>query len=305
MKSIIRSVFSLMVMGAMIAPFATLAEAGKCSPCQAAKSIRDAAAQSLRDAQMAALVAGQAFSRQSAADLEKCPCQKTCRDGVEADLGKCGCQRTTRDEIAATIDVDPKKTVAACCAFCAMPGSLGCQGENRDRCNTCQQGRVRMAQAAAAALAAARESELDVIPADASRAPREELADPCNPCGDIVDDSGCCPISQQLQRLGVCCNIVNQRVIALTKDSKKCCKKLSHKIHDVEELVESVIDSSCCSVIEGLIGDPETSFLDIPLCAPISAADALINSTDADVLTWLKTIAELVYRVHSCVCCVT
>jgi hypothetical protein len=238
MKSIIRPIFSLMVMGAMIAPFATFAEAGKCSPCQAAKSIRDALAQSIRDAQMAALAAGQSFSRQGESDLEKCGCQRTCRDEMASNVEqeKCGCQRTTRDEIAATIDVDPKKTVAACCAFCAIPGSFGCQGKNRHRCNTCQQGRIRMA-------AAARESELDEVSADAVRAPREELADPCNPCGDVVcEDSGCCSISKQIQALGVCCNIVNQRVIALTNDSKKCCKKLAHKINKVEELVESVID---------------------------------------------------------------
>lgn len=269
MKSIIRSAFSLMVMGAMIAPFAASADAPKCSPCQAAKSIRDALAQSMRDAQMAALAEGHSFSRQSAVDAEKCGCgcQRTCRDAIAGNLEKCGCgcQRTCRD---------------------AVTGDL-----------------ATMAAAAAAALAAAKESELDEVPADASRAPREELADPCDPCGELIDDdSGCCPIS----RVGICCNIVNQRVIALTKASKKCCKKLGHKIHDVKELVEDLIDQSadCCSVTEAVLGDPGTSsFLDIPLCAPISAADALINSTDADILTWLKTIAELVYRVHSCVCC--
>ncbi len=277
MKSIIRSAFSLVVMGAMIFPLAAQADAAKCSPCQLAKSMRDALAQSIKDVQMAALAAGGSFSRQSTLDAGKCGCARTTRDELSGELVLercCGCQRTCRDGVVGDLE------------------KCGCQ-------KTCRDG---MAAVAAAARAVAKESELDEVPADASRAPREELADPCNPCGDIEPCKKCC--TDPCLRTYI--SILNQRIIQLEKDSKKCCKKLGHKIHDVEELIESVIDTSaeCCSVIETTLGDPaEASFLDIPLCAPITVADAIINGSDADILTWLKTITELVYRIHSCVCC--
>jgi hypothetical protein len=100
--------------------------------------------------------------------------------------------------------------------------------------------------------------------------------------------------------------LLTQRVACQGAQARKCCKKLKHKIEDVEELVETVIDQSaeCCSVTESILGDPLTaSILDIPLCASVSVTDPLINSTDADVITWLKTLYALLYRVHRCVCC--
>jgi hypothetical protein len=304
MKLTIKPVFLAFTIGATLVSSIIMAEAAKCSPCQAAKSVRDAAAQSIRDAQAAALAAGQGFTRD--ADLEKCGCTKTCRDAVEVDLEKCGCSRTTRDEmaanidqekcgcsrttrdeIAASIDVDPVKTIAACCAYCAMPGSLGCQGENKDRCNTCLQGRARIAKATAAARAAAMSKELDQIPSqeDGMRAPREALTDPCPSC--TVPDINCCGIDERLYYLNVCCSVVNQRLIEQGEDAKKCCKKLHHGIHHVTDL----------------IGDPaDSTILDIPLCEDFITVVDTINAIDVDMMTWLKNIYYLLYLTYNCAC---
>ncbi len=316
MKSMIKPVFSLIVFGAIsIASASLFAEPGKCSPCQAAKSIRDAIQQSIKDAAAAALAAGGAYTREQELDVcSKCGCSRTTRDEFAQDLEKCGCgkPRTTRDEFAQDIATEEVITVAACCDFCAEPGSLGCQGRNAYRCNTCQQGLIKMsvAEAAEAALTVAQaimESELDEIP-DVSRAPREELVDPCNPCGIVpACEVNACTINAQLKALRCCCESLTQRVACQGAQARKCCKKLKNKIEDVEELVETVIDQSaaCCSVTETVLGDPlAASILDIPLCQSISTTDALINSTDADVITWLKSLYALLYRVHSCVCCI-
>ncbi len=287
MKSIVKPVFSALLIGATLVSSAIMAEAEKCSPCLAAKSIRDVAAQSVRDAQAAALAAGQGFSRD--AELEKCGCSKTRRDEIAANIDqeKCGCSKTRRDEIAASIDVDPVKTVAACCAYCATPGSLGCQGENKDRCNTCLQGRARIAKAAAAARAVAMAKELDQIPSqeDAVRAPRETFADPCPSCN--VPNINSCGIDERLYYLNVCCSVVNQRLIEQGEDAKKCCKKLHHGIHHVTDL----------------IGDPaDSTILDIPLCEDFITVVDTINAIDTDMMTWLKNIYYLIYLTYNCAC---
>lgn len=270
MKTIVRSMFSMVMVGMLTISSAVLAEKPKCSACQMAKSMRDAAAQSLKDAQMAALAAGGAFSRDAELD----------EDSV--------------------LNSDAQQEL-----------------------------KMSLVEAAAAVLAVAENlvgqaAQLDVIPMDALRAPREELIDPCNTCGSSISTGGSCNISEQLCALRCCCASVAHKLTQQGKEARKCCKKIKHKIDDVEDLVETLIDQTtdccsvtesllvsvidqsaeCCSVIESRIGDPATaSFLDIPLCAPITVIDALINSTDADVLTWLKSIYELLYRVHICTCC--
>lgn len=280
--------FSAIVSSAVIISSAALAEPGKCSPCQAAKSIREALAQSIKDAQKASLEEGGAFSREQELD---------------ADRG-CGCQRTTRDEIAADVDAD-----------------RGCA------CKTMRDQTMSLVEIANAALVAAQilmESQLDAIPFDVSRAPREELTDPCNPCEPVVCDTACeSNIDAQLKALRCCCAALTSRLACQGAAAKKCCKKIKHKIEDVEELVETVIDQSadccsltesllvsvidqnavCCSVTDTRLGDLGGSALDIPFCQFGSITDVVNAIDDADIITWLKSIYVLLYNVHLCTCC--
>lgn len=244
----------------------------KCSACQAAKSIRDTLAQSIKDVQMAALAAGGSFSREKELDEAqvKCGCRTT-RDELAADieteeLAKCGC-RTTRDEFAADLDTDETVTVAACCEFCAQPGSLGCQGANSARCNTCQQGLLKLARAG-----------------EVSRAPREELIDPCDPCGEIeaVDS---CILHDQLRALRCCCASVAQTLSCQGKAAERCCKQVKHKLNDVKDV----------------LGEPTDWALNFPLCQP--DIFTTVNNTEADIITWLKSIYVLLYTLHQCSCC--
>jgi hypothetical protein len=315
MKSMMKPVFSLIIASAVVLPSAIVAEPAKCSPCQAAKSARDAIKKSIEEAAAAALAAGGAYSRDQELDMDSdsaksCkPCQKTCRDVVaeevdESDAAKSckpcqktcrdvvseeidendaakgckPCQKTCRDVVAEEVDendpakckpcqsrtnrdaimdvLDTTQTVAACCEFCAQPGSLGCQGENSARCNTCQQGLIKMSLAevaAAVALAQAvidKESELDAIPmGETTRAPREELADPCNNCPSAPCDTNAisCQIAEQLRMVRCCCASVAHRLEAHAKQSKKCCRSLKHEIDEVEDMLTSVTDQTAAS----------------------------------------------------------
>ena len=331
-----KTVFSATIVLTAIISSAVLAEPGKCSPCQAAKSARDALQRSLKDAAAAALAAGKVRGAE-VSDPEKCkPCQRTTRDEAAADIddpAKCKpCQRTTRDEVAVSVAPDPsKEMVQACCSICEQPGSLGCQGENKARCVTCQQGMIKISlmEAAAAALAvvtamSSTAEELDEIPTDDSkRAPREGLVD-CSICDPVADCVSVCQINDQLCAIRNCCNKVNQRLECHAHASKRCCKKIRDDIEDVEELVESVIDittdccsltesllisvidqsAECCSVVETVLGDPALgSALDLPLCLPSLSIVDIVNGIDADVITWLKSLFVLLYNVHICTCC--
>lgn len=279
--------FSVIVSSAIIVSSTVLAELGKCSPCQAKKSMQEALAQSIKDAQKAVLEAGGAFSREQELDTDR----------------GCGCgSKTRRDEIIADVDAD-----------------RGCA------CKTMRDQTMSLVEVANATLAAAQalmESELDEIPFDASRAPREELADPCNPCGSVVYDSSC-NINAQLHALRCCCAALTNRVTCQANEARKCCKRLKHKIEDVEELVENVIDQSadccsltesllvsvidqnaaCCSVTDTRLGDLGGSVLDIPLCQFGNITDVVNGIDDADIITWLKSIYALLYNVHLCTCC--
>jgi hypothetical protein len=233
MKMNKRTIFSAIVLVAMTVSSAVFAESAKCSPCQAAKSARDAHQQSIKDA-----AAGK-LSREA--------------------------------------------------AFAA--------------------------------------SELDAIPsaADVSRAPREELVDPCGTCGTIVDAINMCRLNEQLCALRKCCCMLNERLEHQGRDARKCCKRVKHELNEIEELVESVIDQStdccsvtesllvsvidqsaeCCSVIETVLGDPAGSALDLPLCVLQSSITDVVNSIDADVITWLKSLYILMYNQYTCTCCAT
>jgi hypothetical protein len=254
--------FSALVSSAVVFAPAAIADAAKCSPCQAARQSRqDAIQKSMNDAQ-AALAAGGAFSREQ--DLD-----------TDSDRGCKPCQSKTRSDVVAMLD-------------------------NADA--------VSLIEAANAALAAAQaimESKLDEIPADGLRAPREELADPCNPCVVVPCDDPCNTIEAQIKALRCCCAQLTQRVACQGHEARKNYKKLKHDIQDVEELVETVIDQSaeCCSVTDTRLGDLGGSVLDIPLCQFGSITDIVNNIDDADVITWLKSIYALLYQVHLCTCC--
>lgn len=246
-------------------------EPEKCKPCAAVAAARLSAAA----AAAAAINAGKPISREMELDI------------ISADTGM----------------------VEACCAFCAQIGSLGCQGENSARCNVCQAGliKISIAEAAAAALALAntvvnKRRELDPIPS--VRAPREELADPCNTCDTVVDDSAVCDLNCKLQAIFNCCVNTNQQVRCQGHEFNRCCKKLRHDIDDVEDLVESQIDQSieCCSIIETTLGSGTSLAIPVPTCAEGFTITDFVNNTDIDVIAWLKSLYILLYTVYNCAC---
>jgi hypothetical protein len=180
---------------------------------------------------------------------------------------------------------------------------------------------IQEAQAAliAAEQSGSRQAELDVIPSmdDVSRAPREELFNPYS-CEVPVDCGiNTCNLNCKLQTLFNCCVNTNQQVRCQGKELERCCKKLSHKIDDVEDLVGSQTDAAalsviegliitqiaqsamCCSVIESVIGNVDNTAFDIPDTDDIQA---FVNATDVDVITWLKSLYALMYTIAQCAC---
>jgi hypothetical protein len=193
--------------------------------------------------------------------------------------------------------------VDACCAYCAEMDSLGCQGLNAARCNVCQAGltKISIAEAAAALAAAAavvnKRRELDTVPsADSSRAPREELVDPCGGCDNTdPNELNVCDLNCKLQTLFNCCVNTNQQVRCQGLAAERCCKKLSHKINDLADQ-----SAECCADIKARIGGLCETALPINPC-DFSIVDT-VNNTDADVITWLKSLYVLLYQVYQCSC---
>lgn len=258
-------IFSALVFGVMSI---NAAAPEKCKPCQAAAAAKLAAAAAKLAAQQAAAQAGQKQSK---------PKHK------------------------------PKKAVAldmieACCAYCEQPGSLGCQGENSFRCNTCQAGLLKMSIAEAAALAALNalnEAELDEIPAldqlpaiDVLRAPREALEDPCFVCPKCPEDKDC-SLDCKLQAIFNCCVNTNQQVRCSAAAANKCCKKTRHKLDNIEDDVDDIMDA---------IGDVDVTIVSLQDCG-IDVLD-FVNTNNDDVITWLKRLYVLMYQVFSCSCCI-
>lgn len=183
---------------------------------------------------------------------------------------------------------------------------------------------MSLAEAAAveAALAVIQQAELDEVPVDEIRAPREDMST-CNGCDVSEDIITPCDLAPSLCALAECCAAVNDRLKKQGHEAHKNYKKLKHEIHEVEELVETLIDQTadccsstdslllsiidqsadCCSVIDVRIGDLGGSALDIPLCQFGSVTDIVNNITDADIINWLKSIYVLLYNVHLCTCC--
>jgi hypothetical protein len=251
MKLFMKSAFCMMILSVFI-----VGQAVACSPCQAARSAKDALAQSIKDVQMAALVAGGSYSKQSELDEE------------EDEVAKCKpCQsRTNRDEALSDLNIG-SGLAQICCEFCAEPGSLGCQGLNSAQCPVCLNGVAQMSLAEiAAALVASTQSLLDqaealdiisdVVSEDLARAPRQSLPNPCNNCGTVPSSNNGCNnnVSEQLAALRCCCTSVAQMLVKQGKEAKKCCKHLSHKINGIsssanDALLTSILDqtAACCA----------------------------------------------------------
>jgi hypothetical protein len=253
------------------------------------------------------------------ADIEKCkPCAAAAAARLSAQAAHAAAlaagKPVSREMELDTLNPAATQFVQACCEFCAEVGSFGCQGENASRCAVCQAGMQKLSIAeAAAALAAAnaivnKRKELD----DLSRAPREELADPCGPCdGDSDCGINVCDLNCKLQAIFNCCVNTNQQVRCQGVLAEKCCKKLNRKLNDLEDatenfsviegLIGSQIDQSadCCSVIDVRLGELDGSAFDIPDTNDIIG---FVNGTDADVVTWLKSLYVLAYNVWQCTC---
>lgn len=250
----------------------SLAFAG-CSACQAAAAAR----KSKQEALAAALAAGKSVSRE-----------------MELDA----------------VDFADKCVIEACCDYCKTYG-VNCDGEYSGRCNACQAAKKSQQDALAAALAMAAAATNKVakrlqLDTDAARAPREALEDPCNTCPSCTDEINVCQLNQQLEDLAECCVYTNKQLKHQRREAEKCCKQIKHEIHEVEELLVSVIDTSanCCSVIETAIGDPVASAaLPVPACGLDSSIVDLVNAIDTDTLSWLKSLYVLLYNVYSCTCC--
>jgi hypothetical protein len=152
------------------------------------------------------------------------------------------------------------------------------------------------------------------------RAPREELADPCDPCGSlpVSNSMNTCQINAQLLALRNCCACVGQLVQAQGNDAKRCCKRLRHKIDNVEDLVEAVINqisasdsvtdnllvsiidqaAVCCSATDTVLGDLGSAGVVIDPCAGGFAI--AVNATNADVIAWLKGLYILIGSLIPC-----
>lgn len=161
---------------------------------------------------------------------------------------------------------------------------------------------ARSAAAAQAALIVAgkqiaREAEVDELPStDSSRAPHGQLYNPYSEC-ELESSFNSCDLNSKLQTLFNCCVATNQQVRCQGEDAEKCCKKLRHKIGDVEdqvfvieELIISQTDAAaaCCSVIEGLIISQTDAAA--TCCSVTGAQIAALNASVAAVFVLLTSV---------------
>lgn len=143
---------------------------------------------------------------------------------------------------------------------------------------------------------------------------------------DIISESTCCLLSQQLQDIAcaneACCKVVhriNDKLKEQGRDAKKCCHKIKEKLEDVQDLLlsqaddladccsvteallVSVIDqdADCCSVIEARIGDFDAQAFSQPP-ANRNEVKSFVDNTDADIMTWLKSLYEIALDLYQC-----
>ena len=257
---------------AVVAMSISSAAFAKCDSCEAAAAIK----KSIKDAHAALIAAGKKVSREM--ELEE-------------------------------INPADVSIVEACCAYCAEHGAY-CGGENSVRCNACQAGlfKVSIEEAAAALAAVNKKSELDVVFSSASRAPREALDDPCNTGQTVVDCVTVCGLNCKLKALFECCVNTNQNVICQAREAEKCCKKVRRDIDKVDDRVKDCCEDlddrikECCEDLKECIGDLDGSSIPIPPCSQQFSIVDVINNTDIDVISWLKSLYVLLFQVYQCTC---
>lgn len=150
---------------------------------------------------------------------------------------------------------------------------------------------ARSAAAAQAALivagkAIAREAELDAVP---DRAPHGQLFNPYADCENQCGGFNGCDLNSKLQTLFNCCVNTNQQVRNQGHEAEKCCKKLNHKIDNIEDqlsVIESLIVSqsvaaaACCSITSAQINALNISVADQISVLGLSIADVLTIATN-------------------------
>lgn len=172
---------------------------------------------------------------------------------------------------------------------------MGIKAQGAPTCTPCQAAaaaRLSARDAAAAALSVAasvaKSMELDTSDSQV-RAPREELAT-CSLCDSTVKPLNLCCIKQQLQRLvdnqAVCCAVINAKLDDQEEEAEKCCKKVRHELDE----------------IESTLGDVENSAIAIPNCGQVATIVDVVNNTNIDVISWLKSIYLLLFQVYQCAC---
>ena len=110
-------------------------------------------------------------------------------------------------------------------------------------------------------------------------------------------------------------NICQLAVMRAASASRRCCNVLNSRIDTIEELIESLTDTSaeccsvvntietelisqidsfsdCCSVTETLVGTLDETCTIIP--------PSLVNDADFNILKWLKTIYCLSRSIRNC-----
>ncbi len=170
------------------------------------------------------------------------------------------------------------KKTAALVAFVAAISMSSVISAGCGACAAAAAIRQSIKDAQAAALNSGKKSledELDDIDMDeeeaVDRAAREELFDPCSPCKTCSCEGGC-SLNCKLQTLFNCCVDTNKQVRCQGHEARKCCKRLNHKLNDIEDQV-SVVDNvvvsqsdaaaACCSVTSAQITALSASVADV------------------------------------------
>jgi len=144
----------------------------------------------------------------------------------------------------------------------------------------------------------------------------QALRAPISMTDDALLTNECCP------EISMCSLVdelrhINKAIKAQKRAARRCCSRLRTDIENSEDLVISQITQStgqvnnliisqidqsadCCSILDVLIGDPDTTPVAI-LTNPASITD-FVDNAELDMLTWLKSIYELVANIYICTC---
>ena len=263
------------VCGKLKATKDNLADALEKCGCGKPRTNRDTTAQTINQ------------STQQQSSYQKCSACQVAKSSAEAVAQSLADATSKRVQ---ELDCDEADMIEACCSVCEQPDSLGCQGENSARCRVCQRGRIKQSIKDRAALALAASKSVEGM-----RFPRETFPNcPGDDNGENENGSNEPTLSQvnsNICALGNCCAAVFQRLVCHSNESKKCCKKIKNTLDDLEDLVEDQI------------GDTEDSVaLPLPTCEQLESIIDVVNGTDIDVLSWLKSIYVLLAQIYVCSC---